>query len=319
MRWVGIDEAGYGPNLGPLVMTAVVAESPDDRPPDVWGDLASTVSRAGCRDHRLWVDDSKRVYRGGMGLDRLDAAALAVLGGVASPSTLGELLAALGAKGRGDDAPGCGLGLWCDGQDPPWPSGGANLRLAAVGDGGFDAAPWKVVSVRSIVLDPASFNSGLARVGGTKADLHFHVFTSLLGPIWESARAGETTIVRGDKHGGRHFYFDRLADAFPEVWIDRGEEGPALSRYTLRGDGRRLELGLRPRADADDGLVALASMVSKALREHWMAVFNAHWQARLPDLRATAGYPADAARFRAAIEPLCEARGLARDQWWRAK
>ena len=27
MRWVGIDEAGYGPNLGPLVMTAVVAES----------------------------------------------------------------------------------------------------------------------------------------------------------------------------------------------------------------------------------------------------------------------------------------------------
>ena len=26
MCWAGIDEAGYGPNLGPLVMTAVIAE-----------------------------------------------------------------------------------------------------------------------------------------------------------------------------------------------------------------------------------------------------------------------------------------------------
>ena len=44
IRWVGIDEAGYGPNLGPLVMTAVVAESAEDRPPDLWADLAETVS-----------------------------------------------------------------------------------------------------------------------------------------------------------------------------------------------------------------------------------------------------------------------------------
>ena len=33
MRWVGIDEAGYGPNLGPLVMTAVIAEGQKARVP----------------------------------------------------------------------------------------------------------------------------------------------------------------------------------------------------------------------------------------------------------------------------------------------
>ncbi len=44
-RWIGIDEAGYGPNLGPLVMSAVVAESPDDRMPDVWGDLPGVGAR----------------------------------------------------------------------------------------------------------------------------------------------------------------------------------------------------------------------------------------------------------------------------------
>ena len=53
-------------------------------------------------------------------------------------------------------------------------------------------------------------------------------------------------------------------------------------------------MSLLPRADADDGLVALASIVSKAVRELWMDVFNAHWSARIPDLRPTAGYPNDA-------------------------
>ena len=65
MPWiVGIDEAGYGPNLGPLVMTAVVAEAPDERPPDLWNDLSATVCRAGGDAQRLWVDDSKAIWHG---------------------------------------------------------------------------------------------------------------------------------------------------------------------------------------------------------------------------------------------------------------
>ena len=77
--------------------------------------------------------------------------------------------------------------------------------------------------------------------------------------------------------------------------------GPERPRFTL---------SLVPRADALDGLVALASIVSKAVREHWMDAFNAHWQARMPGLRPTAGYPVDAARFRLEIEAQCQARGL---------
>ena len=48
-------------------------------------------------------------------------------------------------------------------------------------------------------------------------------------------------------------------------------------------------------------------------------VFNAHWLARIPGLRPTAGYPGDSARFREAIEPACRARGLEPDSWWRVK
>ncbi len=69
-------------------------------------------------------------------------------------------------------------------------------------------------------------------------------------------------------------------------------------------------MSLSPRADGGNGLVALASIVSKTVREVWMDVFNAYWLVRVPGLKPTAGYPVDAARFRRAIEPTARAAGL---------
>ena len=77
-HWVGIDEAGYGPNLGPLVMTAVVAEGYAGPRPDLWKELAGIVSRAGGPADRLWIDDSKKVLLGAQGSRRLDAAVAAL-------------------------------------------------------------------------------------------------------------------------------------------------------------------------------------------------------------------------------------------------
>jgi hypothetical protein len=314
---VGIDEAGYGPNLGPLVMTAVVAESADDRPPDLWTDLSATVARAGGGGDLLWVDDSKAVYHPGRGRERLDATSLALIAAVdgEAPATLGGLLAAVGA-GTLDDAE---LTPWLIDGDPvvpPEPSRGLVERSLARRP--FAGAPWRLVAVRTVVVGPARFNRGIG-AHGSKARVHFEAFAELLRSAWEGAPDGFVTRARGDKHGGRHFYYEPLIDAFPDTWIDRGEEGPDLSRYTVRRGGRRLELSLQPRADASDGLVALASVVSKTLREHWMDSFNAHWAARVPGLKPTAGYPVDAARFRSVIEPLCLERGLELDLWWRSR
>lgn len=317
MRWVGIDEAGYGPNLGPMVMTAVVAEGPDAAPPDLWRDLATTVARAGDPSGRLWVDDSKVILRGRSGRDRLEVASLATLAAPRGilPCSFGGMLAALDA-GTFADAE---LSPWLDADDLDIPRPSTRGLLERATDPRpFDGASWRIVAARSVVVGPSRFNAELAATG-SKAKVHFAAFARLLLPLWASAADGVPTIIRSDKHGGRHFYLNPLLEVFPDTWIDRGEEGPALSRYTIRSPGRRLELSLTPRADADDGLVALASIVSKAVRELWMDVFNAHWSIRIPHLRPTAGYPNDATRFREAIEPSCRERGLDPSSWWRVK
>src|SRR5215831_6055834 len=70
---IGIDEAGYGPNLGPLVMTSVACRVPDKLTgTDLWQALRLVVRRCGesC-DAPLLVDDSKAVYGTAQGLKAL--------------------------------------------------------------------------------------------------------------------------------------------------------------------------------------------------------------------------------------------------------
>src|SRR5579871_3816554 len=76
MAWlIGIDEAGYGPNLGPFVMTSVACQVPDELVgANLWQVLRSAVRKQGeADDGRLVIDDSKAVYstaRGMLGLER---------------------------------------------------------------------------------------------------------------------------------------------------------------------------------------------------------------------------------------------------------
>src|ERR1700733_14114169 len=86
MAWIiGIDEAGYGPNLGPFVMTAVSCRVTNERASEcLWSVLGDSVRRGSDPDDgRLLVDDSKVVYsttRGLLGLERGVQAALGTCG-----------------------------------------------------------------------------------------------------------------------------------------------------------------------------------------------------------------------------------------------
>jgi hypothetical protein len=65
--------------------------------------------------------------------------------------------------------------------------------------------------------------------------------------------------------------------------------------------------------------VALASMVSKYVREILMLEFNAYWQNHVPGIEPTAGYPGDSHRFFAAIRPAIMKLGIPDSAVWRQR
>src|SRR5262249_662224 len=122
-----------------------------------------------------------------------------------------------------------------------------------------------------------------------------------------------------DKHGGRNFYAAMLQQLLPRGMVLAVKEGNEESVYRVIGLNREVRLTFQPRADADRMCVALASMASKYLREVLMLEFNQFWQAHVPGLKPTAGYPSDANRFYQAIRPAAERLGIAERALWRQK
>ncbi len=97
------------------------------------------------------------------------------------------------------------------------------------------------------------------------------------------------------------------------------QEGMSASVYRVLGMGREMRLTFQPRADTAHFCTALASMVSKYVRERLMEEFNHFWRERTPGLKPTAGYPGDAKRFYDAIRPTAERLGIAEAALWRRK
>ncbi len=313
-RIVGMDEAGYGPNLGPLVITATVWEV-DGRPRDVdfWRSFAEVVDRTGRdADERLCIADSKQVFTPGKGLLRLETAVLAALGvcGI-RPVTLAQLLQAV--------APG-----WPDRDRlPPWLDCD-KLALPREADPhciaqfvqrwsrAAESAGIRLRSIRCEVIPAGRFNRLLAK-SGNKATLLSEAAFGLLGEVWHPS-ASEATLVLADKHGGRNRYHRFLQRIAGDAMIFRLEESTARSRYRVGQSELRFETGAERHLP-----VALASMVSKYIRELAMALFNRFWCDRIPGLKPTQGYPVDARRFHEAIRTVQAELGIADEVLWRSR
>ena len=305
---VGIDEAGYGPTLGPLVVSAC-AFRVREAETDLWSAMPETVCRcAGAGDQRVVIDDSKRVYTPARGLGRLETSVLACLGeDVDVPTTFGRLLRALAFQGF-DEL--CRY-PWYDPMAATVPVAASAERIRSQAQRwgrGLERAGVAFIGAKSLPTFPAEFNRLVDRTGN-KSTVLYALTGQLMAEVWRQS-AGEHVRVVLDKQGGRSHYLPLLSGTFPGQAILRRGETAESSLYEVRRADQRMTVEFRMRADATELPVALASMVSKYVRELSMGQFNAFWQGQVADLKPTAGYPQDAKRFLAAIRERQQQLGL---------
>ncbi|MBB77194.1 MAG: hypothetical protein CMJ75_22030 [Planctomycetaceae bacterium] len=317
---IGTDEAGYGPNLGPLVVAATVWRTSTAMDcQDLYERLDDVVCRTPLprtdQRKRLPVADSKQLYRPGSDWGHLERAVLAALSLTGGPvHNWTEVWPAVDRE----NAILPPLPWYTDFQislprdiaaaDVDW----WRTRLCE----SLPARGVELVGVLARVVFPEEFNRRVDATG-SKGTLLSEATLQLISKCREFG-AGDWVTIRCDKHGGRSRYGPLLQETFPEYLIEVVCEGREQSVYRWGPANERVEIGFV--TGGEQFLpAALASMTAKYLRELAMFAFNQFWTCLLPGLRPTAGYPVDAKRFKEEIETTQRQLGIADDSLWRKR
>lgn len=315
---IGTDEAGYGPHLGPLVISASVWQVDD---PAKAHNLYRVLKKVVCADpakangRRVAMADSKVLYKPGQ-IHDLERGALAALGCIGYEcGAWQDLWRFL------DSRPACnGDSLaWHDGYHRDLPLEVELKKLAkttaALRDG-LDLAGVQLVGLHSRIIFPEEFNQ-LTESFDNKSETLSRLTLELLAHALARLPAAPV-VAYCDKHGGRNFYSQLLQRQFADWLVEAYCEGPDESIYRFGPPERRVEVGFRVQSERYLP-AALASMIAKYLREVFMRPFNDFWCARIPGLRPTAGYPTDSHRFRAQIRDVQLALGIEDRVLWRSR
>lgn len=307
--YAGIDEAGYGPLLGPLCVGLAAfrldgANSlrSDPEAPDLWKLLARGVCRKP-KDarRRVAVADSKKLKSGGkQPLVHLERGVLAFLGGE-TPRDDGDYLERIGVSPRATRA-------------TPWHARALALPVAVTeGDaaiarnlvrGALDDARSAVEALGVSALDAPAFNALYGELGN-KSQVNMSLVFEAVRRV-DLLRGESSALVAVDRQGGRTDYTRELdahvargapittlfTDDERSVYrIDAEASGPLFIAFEVGAEERHLP-------------VALASMAAKYTRELSMRRLNAYFSERQPGLEPTAGYVEDGRRYLAEVKPV---------------
>ena len=311
LLYIGIDEAGYGPMLGPLCVGVAGFRlsrwRPADGVPDLWKHLEKAVCRSPRDKHkRLAVGDSKRLCKPlAQGKGRLAEAERSVLAFVHSitgeaPTTDTEFFDALGVAPCDLDWYG-GEPLRCPGHcDGPEAMIAANVLGRAMAASGVSCELLRVARTDEVRFN-AQLTGGRSKANTTLAAIaeHAPAILALIENTRDEHGDVHTRIVL-DRQGGRTRYEAELSRVFGRPLKTLAEAAEA-STYAF-ADVPDARIRVQAKAEDEHFPVALASMLAKLVRELSMERFNAYWARRRPEVKPTAGYVTDARRWLADME-----------------
>ncbi len=317
----GIDEAGVSPVLGPLVVSGAVFEVPEaHRRDSLWGVLTGCVSRKVSRRRRtIAIGDSKKLYVSGgpRGIEPLERGVLAMLAtcGI-HPASLRSLLEAV--------CPACLE--FVDGY--PWYGGDLELprsitAMSARLSGNALAHSFRRTGIRLVHLQghpvfAGQFNRRVASTGN-KATMLFGYTAERILEAFALCPTGQGMQIHVDRQGGRRRYLEVLQRILPGARLRIVEETDRTSRYEISHEGRAAEVVFAVGAEQTQLPVALASMLSKYVRELFMELLNGYWRGHAPEIEPTAGYSQDGNRFYRQIRPVAARLGIAHDLFYRCR
>ncbi|MFM7975414.1 MAG: hypothetical protein ACKO8U_10110 [Pirellula sp.] len=334
MRLVlGVDEAGYGPNMGPLVIgvSAWLVESDFD----ILQGLEPLEPELLAAPWNLQSDhvpfgDSKKIYQPSKGLTGLSIAVRFFESILSSKPTADKPWFVLENLAQQDiqrvealpwyDRSFAGSHL--DREDLLTQSAllFAQEKLAKLGI--------KLVDFRLRVLDEAYFNQAVESLGN-KSDVLGQSSLNLAWHVLECTLRSypcEAIEIYCDRQGGRKKYAGLLAHTFqvshPQdsvPFITASVETSQVSCYAMRY--RDVPTTVRFQVEGDSLFPpAASSIVAKWTRENLMARMNRYWQNVVgSSLKPTAGYAVDAARFAQDIKPWIDRLGFEKNLWWRMR
>lgn len=319
---IGIDEAGLGPRLGPLVISLNLFrfDDPSQGPSFEKVMEKALADDAKVEDKELRVCDSKVLYRGGTGFEHLEKTALsfwyACFGKM--PATLGDWIEAACPELQEmlDECPWFGpdpLSLALPHVIRPEVVERSAKNLMRV----MEQGKVEHSTIRQKILTAPTLNRMIDRLELKSEALMEALFSMLISALED--HPADRACIEIDKLGGRNFYTNPLQRFFHFTQIQPLTEGRKESSYAFSWNGEKVDLRFLCKGDSLRFHIALSSIMSKYIRELFMHLLNRFWRNWLPKLRPTAGYPVDAARFLEEVTPTAREHGLDPDRFTRIK